>query len=134
MKTTTTEQILRDIAATGTITKKQMQLLKNRSNAQGKDVFNYAIIDRMDVHCSEDFARQGLKWLRALLKQDGSPRAGVTLGPREIDIIHAATEEDFNFRGFYAAGRNGRIFLPIYEVLGMEYISYCEGEIIYIIG
>lgn len=131
---TTTEQILREIAATGTITKKQMQLLKNRSNAQGKDVFNYAIIDRMTIHCSEDFARQGLQWLRSLLKKDGTPRAGVPLGTREIDIIHAATEEDFNFRGLYEAGRNGRNFLPIYEVLGMEYIPYCDGETIYIIG
>lgn len=130
----TTEQILREIAATGTITKKQMQLLKNRSNAQCKDIFNYAIIDRMNVHCSEDFARQGLQWLRSLLKKDGTPRAGVPLGAREIDIIHAATEEDFNFRGFYDAGRYGRFFLPIYEVLGMEYIPYCNGEKIYIIG
>lgn len=131
---TTTEHILREIAASGTITKQQMQLLKNRSNAQGKDVFCYAIIDRMEVHCSEDFARQGLQWLRSLLKKDGSPRASVSLGSREIDIIHAATEEDFNFRGFYRSGRYGRFFLPIYEVLGMEYIPYCEGQIIYIIG
>lgn len=138
MKTQTNNQIFSEIVETGKITKKQMMLLKNRSNAQGRDLFNYEIVDNIDdrnIHCVPEFGRQGLNWLRSLLKKDGTPRAGVSLGAREIDAINEATERNFTFRGFYDAGRWGyHYYLPIYEVLGVEYVAHCQGEIIYIIG
>ena len=125
----TNEQIL----AQKTISYNDIQLLKNRSNKEQKDVINYDTFDCMpiDKECGE----KGLNWLKSLLTSKGVPRKGVSLGYREIEAIAIATNESFCFCGLYDAGdRYCSNYLPIYSVLDVEYIPYCRGEKIYIIG
>ena len=127
----TTENILNEIKMSGFITKQQMQLLKNRSNRYGKDLFNYALLDEQDIKITEEQGLQGLTWLKKLQRK----RKNNPFGYRENEIINNATVEDFTFRGFYDAGRYGfHCFAPIYELNGMEYVPYVNGEEIYIIG
>jgi hypothetical protein len=110
-----------------------INLLKNRSNKEQKDIINYDKFEPIQIDSLG--GAKGLEWLKSLLNSKGEPRKDVNLGYREIDIIKSATNEDFYFCGFYDAGnRYCRNYLPIYEVLGMEYIPYCSGEKIYIIG
>jgi hypothetical protein len=110
-----------------------IKLLKNRSNKEQKDIINYDNFEPIQIDSLG--GAKGLEWLKSLLNSKGEPRKDVNLGYREIDIIKSATNEDFYFCGFYDAGnRYCRNYLPIYEVLGMEYIPYCSGEKIYIIG
>ena len=125
----TNEQIL----AQKVISYNDIKLLKNRSNKMQKDVINYDTFDCMpiDKECGE----KGLNWLKSLLTSKGVPRKGVSLGYREIEAIAIATNESFCFCGLYDAGnRYCSNYLPIYSVLDVEYIPYCRGEKIYIIG
>lgn len=122
--------ILNEIKKSGFITKQQMQLLKNRSNKEGKDFFDYSLIDEQDIKITEEQGLQGLTWLKKLQRK----RKNNPFGYRENEIINNATVEDFTFRGFYDAGRYGHYFAPIYELNGMEYVPYVNGEEIYIIG
>jgi hypothetical protein len=125
----TNEQIL----AQKSISYNDIKLLKNRSNKEQKDIINYDNFEPIQIDSLG--GAKGLEWLKSLLNSKGEPRKDVNLGYREIDIIKSATNEDFYFCGFYDSGnRYCRNYLPIYEVLGMEYIPYCSGEKIYIIG
>ena len=110
-----------------------IKLLKNRSNKNGIDVINYDIFDPIQIDKAS--GRKGLDWLKSLLNTKGEPRKGVNLGYREIDIINNATPNDFIFNGFYDDGnRDFHNYKPVYEVCGMEYVSYCNGQKIYVIG
>lgn len=125
----TNEQIL----AQSIISYNDIKLLKNRSNNEETDVINYDNFEPIQI--DNLGGAKGLDWLKSLLTSKGEPRKGVNLGYREIDIISRATNEDFYFCGFYNAGnRYYKNYLPIYRVLDMEYIPYCRGEKIYIVG
>ena len=125
----TNEQIL----AQKTISYNDIQLLKNRSNKEQKDVINYDTFECMQI--DKEGGEKGLEWLKSLLTAKGSPRKNISLGYREIEAIAIATNESFYFCGFYNAGnRHCSNYLPIYRVLDVEYIPYCRGEKIYIIG
>ena len=122
----TNEMIFEDVRANGFMTEKDMKLLKNRSNKEGKDLFDYnlyeSINDGYGIPIDEEWANKGIKWLKSLLKKNGEPKAGQPLGYREIDIIQTAEPEDFTFRGFYDAGGYGfRNYIPLYGIGGMEY-------------
>ena len=121
----TNETIFAEIKAAGFMTEKQMQLLKNRSNKAQKDLFQYDEFSEY-IPLSEEWANKGLNWLKSLIKKNGEPKAGQTLGYREIEIIKTATASDFTFVCFYDAG-NGwyRNYLPVYNVAGMEYYVSC---------
>lgn len=124
----TNEQIFAEIRATGIISKKDMQLLKNRSNKAGKDLMDYDIIDAGEVRLTPAQGAQGLAWLRKFIRKDGTSRL---YGHRELEIVNTSTCDDFIFRGFYDAGRGYcNFFLPIYEVGGMEYIPMKEPYIV----
>lgn len=118
--------IFADIRANGFMTERDMKLLKNRSNNEQKDCFDYDLLNSINegygIPIDEEWANKGIKWLKSLLKKNGEPKAGQNLGYREIDIIQTSEPEDFTFRGFYDAG-NGwyRNYLPVYNVAGMEY-------------
>lgn len=130
----TNEQILSEVKSNGFITYSQIRLLKNRSNKDGQDALNYD--DIFDGFAIDKISGiKGLEWLKSLLTSKGEPRKGVCLGYREIDIILHATAEDFKFMGFYDDGSYGyKNFKPIYKVGEMEYIPYCNGDKIYMIG
>ena len=110
-----------------------IKLLKNRANKADSE---YPIPDTFEgIEIDFESGNKGLVWLRSLLNAKGEPRKGVNLGYREIDIIKNATPYNFAFNGFYDDGnRNFHNYKPIYEICGMEYIPYCHGEKIYIIG
>ena len=130
----TNEQILSEVKSNGFITYAQISLLKNRSNKANKDIVNYD--DNFEGFAiDKESGTKGLQWLKSMLNSKGEPRKNVCLGCREIDIIQHATNEDFEFMGFYDSG-NGyyKNFQPIYRVGCMECIPYCNGEKIYIIG
>ncbi len=61
------------VKANGFISEKQINLLKRRSNAAGKDLFNYDLNedcpDGYGVPCTEEQGAKGLKWLRFELNQ-----------------------------------------------------------------
>ena len=122
----TNEMIFADIRANGFMTEKDMKLLKNRSNNEQKDCFDYDLLNSINngygIPIDEEWANKGIKWLKSLLKKNGEPKAGQSLGYREIDIIQTAGPDDFTFRGFYDAGNYGfRNYIPLYGIGGMEY-------------
>ena len=126
----TNEMIFEDVRANGFMTEKDMKLLKNRSNKEGKDFFDYDLMESLSsgygIPIDEEWANKGIKWLKSLLKKNGEPKSGQSLGYREIDIIQTADPSDFTFIGFYNAGRYGfRNFLPLYGIAGMEYYVSC---------
>ena len=126
----TNEMIFEDVRTNGFMTEKDIKLLKNRSNKEGKDFFDYDLMESLSsgygIPIDEEWANKGIKWLKSLLKKNGEPKSGQSLGYREIDIIQTAEPDDFTFRGFYDAGRYGfRNFLPLYGIGGMEYYVSC---------
>lgn len=126
----TNEMIFEEVRANGFMTEKDMKLLKNRSNKEGKDFFDYDLMESLSsgygIPIDEEWANKGIVWLKSLLKKNGEPKSGQSLGYREIDIIQTANPSDFTFRGFYDAGRYGfRNFLPLYGIAGMEYYVSC---------
>ena len=126
----TNEMIFEEVRANGFMTEKDMKLLKNRSNKEGKDFFDYDLMESLSsgygIPIDEEWANKGIVWLKSLLKKNGEPKSGQSLGYREIDIIQTAEPSDFTFRGFYDAGRYGfRNFLPLYGIAGMEYYVSC---------
>ena len=130
----TNEQILSEVKSNCFITYSQISLLKNRSNKANKDAINYDR-DFEGFAIDKESGTKGLQWLKSLLNSKGEPRKNVCLGYREIDIIKNATNEDFEFMGFYDDGGFGyHNFKPIYRVGGMEYIPYANGKKIYVIG
>ena len=126
----TNEMIFEEVRANGFMSEKDMKLLKNRSNKEGKDFFDYDLMESLSsgygIPIDEEWANKGIMWLKSLLKKNGEPKSGQSLGYREIDIIQTADPSDFTFRGFYDAGRYGfRNFLPLYGIAGMEYYVSC---------
>lgn len=125
-----TEMILKEIAAKGEITERQISLLKRRSNKVQKNLYDYA-----NVRVSADQGAKGLNWLRSLLRHDGTPRKDIYLGFREIEIIKSAEPNQFTFKGFYDDGYGRRAnYLPVYEICDMEYIANSRRGKIYVIG
>ena len=126
----TNEIIFEEVRVKGFMTEKDMKLLKNRSNNEGKDFFDYDLMESLSsgygIPIDQEWANKGITWLKSLLKKNGEPKSGQSLGYREIDIIQTAEPSDFTFRGFYDAGRYGfRNFLPLYGIAGMEYYVSC---------
>lgn len=129
MKKRTIEQINNETKKNGFISKKDLQLIKNRSNKAQEDLFDYEFMENnfdMGIPVSEEQGEQGLAWLKKFIKKDGTSavRGGTSVhGFRELEIIKNASPEDFTFRGFY---NNGNAFfnnfIPIYELNGMKYV------------
>ena len=133
----TNEMIFEDVRTNGVLTEKDMKLLKSRSNKEGKDFFDYDLMESLSsgygIPIDEEWANKGIKWLKSLLTKKGEPKSGQSLGYREIDIIQTAEPSDFTFRGFYDAGRYGfRYYIPMYGIAGMEY--YEKKKKIQVIG
>lgn len=127
----TNETIFQEIKAQGFITKQQLQLLKNRSNKEQKDLMDYdlleSIADGYGIPVTEEQGQQGLTWLKKFQRK----RTGSIYGYREEQIIKDAKPGDFVFLGFYDAG-NGyfKNYLPIYGLNGMQYVPMQEPYII----
>ena len=129
---TTNETIFEQIKTRGYMEEREMLLLKSRSNKAQKDLFMYDEFSDY-VPLSKEWANKGLNWLKSLLKKNGEPKAGQSLGYREIEIIKNATPSDFSFVCFHDVG-NGFYYnyVPVYNVAGMEY--YVSGSFIKVVG
>ena len=128
----TNELIYKEISDSGYITEANMKLLKNRSNKNGRDLFDYDFLENFNDGCGIPLAieqgEKGLSWLKKFIRKDGSSNV---YGYREIDIIQNATPSDFLFHGFYDAGNYlNHYYLPVYSVNGMQYIPKKEPYII----
>ena len=128
----TNEMIFSEIKECGFITKENMQLLKNRSNKEQRDLFDYDFKenfkDGYGIPLSEEQGKQGLKWLKKFINKNGESKV---YGYREIEIIENASPSDFKFQGFYDSGnRFYHNFQPIYEVNGMQYVPLLEPYIV----
>ena len=126
------EAIIAEVAERGYITEKEINLLKCRSNRDGRDVINYELLGEY-VPVTPEQGAKCLLWLKKLLKRNGEPREGQNLGYREIDIINTATENNFEFVCLYDCG-NKRFssFVPVYRCGAMEY--YVIGGKIHVVG
>ena len=127
----TNESIIAEVAERGYITEKEINLLKCRSNREGRDVINYELISDA-VPVTPEQGAKALLWLKRLLKRNGEPREGQNLGWREIDIIKSATENDFSFVCLYDCGNRSSNFVPVYRCGAMEY--YVLGGKINVVG
>ncbi len=128
----TNEMIFAEIKECGFITKSNLQLLKNRSNKEQKDLFDYDFMENFNdgygIPLTESQGEQGLKWLKKFINKKGESNI---YGTREIEIVINAKTSDFKFRGFYDNGsRYYKNYLPIYELNGMKYIPKIEPYII----
>ena len=128
----TNETIIAEVVERGYITEKEINLLKCRSNREGRDVINYELLGD-GVPVTTEQGAKGLLWLKKLLKRNGEPREGQNLGWREIDIIKSATENDFSFVCLYDCGNKSfSNFVPVYRCGAMEY--YVLGGKINVVG
>ena len=125
------ESIIAEVAERGYITEKEINLLKCRSNREGRDVINYELLGD-GVPVTTEQGAKGLLWLKKLLKRNGEPREGQNLGWREIDIIKSASENDFSFVCLYDCGNRSSNFVPVYRCGAMEY--YVLGGKINVVG
>lgn len=137
MKPTTNETIFENVRKSGYISEREINLLKNRSNKEGHDLFNYDLVDEVGegygVPVTPEQGAKGLRWLQSLIKRNGEPKSGQNLGYREIEIIKNATPDDFSFVGFYDGGNKYfSVFVPVYRCDAMEY--YVGGGKIQVIG
>ena len=127
----TNEMIFAEIRERGFMTEQEMKLLKNRSNKEQKDLFDYDLVEEFDgygVPIDEEWANKGIKWLKSLLKKNGEPKSN--LGYREVEIIKSAEPDDFRFVCFYdTCNRYFSNYIPVYNVAGMEYRVEC-GKIV----
>ena len=128
----TNKMIFAEIEEYGFITKSNLQLLKNRSNKEQKDLFDYDFMenfkDGFGIPLSEEQGKQGLKWLKKFINKKGESNI---YGTREIEIVINAKTSDFKFQGFYNNGNKYyKNYLPIYELNGMQYIPKIEPYII----
>ena len=114
------EAIITEVAERGYITEKEINLLKCRSNREGRDVINYELLGEY-VPVTPEQGEKVLLWLKKLLKRNGEPREGQNLGYREINIIKNATENDFSFVCLYDCGNRSSCFVPVYRCGAMEY-------------
>ena len=85
----TLESIFSEIKENGVITKQQLQLLKNRSNKQQKDVIDYdwlkSIGDGYGIPLTEEQGVQGLNWLKKFIKKNGESNV---YGYRAVSYTH----------------------------------------------
>ena len=127
----TNEAIITEIAEKGFITEKEINLLKCRSNREGRDVINYELLGEY-VPVTPEQGAKALLWLKKLLKRNEEPREGQNLGYREIEIINNATGNDFEFVCLYDCGNRSSCFVPVYRCGAMEY--YVLGGKINVVG
>lgn len=122
----TNEMIFAEIRERGFMTEQEMKLIKNRSNKEQKDLFDYNLVEEFDgygVPIDEEWANKAIKWLKSLINANGEPKKGFeNICYREAEIIKSAEPDDFRFVCFYDNGnRYFSNYIPVYNLAGMEY-------------
>lgn len=131
-----TEEIIKEIYKSGTISEKELNLLKNRAN-RGENVdLDYSIEE--DVKLTKDQFNKGLKWLKNQMETPtGKERKNNPFRLREMEAIKNCKE--IYFLGFTNAGNFfSNFYVPVYYVQGKEewanFEYYLAGGKINIIG
>ncbi len=127
-KTKTNEQIFADIRERGMMTEQEMNLLKRRFNADGKDSMDYSLNEELgDGYGIPLTAEQGAKGLRWLQRE--AHKLNTVCGKREIDIIDNAKPTDFTFICFKDESNQCQSawFVPVYSLNGMDYYVNSDG-------
>ena len=69
----TNELIYKEILENGVITEANMKLLKNRSNKNGHDLFDYDFLESFSDGCgiplTHDQGEKGLSWLKKFIRK-----------------------------------------------------------------
>lgn len=99
----TNEQIFDEIRNQGFITERQIKLLKQRSQREQRDLFDYSLKESVSEGDGVPVAAEwGAKGLVALKKWAKQRKALV--GWRENNVIEHATADSFRFKGFHNCG------------------------------
>lgn len=121
-KTKTNEEIFADIRERGVMTEQEMKLLLRRSNAEGKDLLDYDLVENVGegygIPLTEEQGRKALVWLyKELRKRDSA------FGYREQEIVENASAKDFRLICFYnnSMWNQRNYYVPTYWIDGMEY-------------
>lgn len=110
-----TEELLKEITIRGIITEKEIALIKKRSNAEQKDLWDYNL---PEVECTPEQTEKALKWLKDLYQTPrGIERKNNPFGYREEDVILDPSASLF-FDGYYQDGNYIKFFVPICTVTG----------------
>lgn len=121
-KTKTNEQIFADIRERGMMTEREMNLLKRRFNADGKDSMDYSLNEELDggygIPLTAEQGAKGLRWL-----QREAHKRNTVCSYREIDIIGNAKPTDFKFIRFENVSNRCQSpwFVPVFSLNGMDY-------------
>ncbi len=110
-----TEEIIKEIYKSKTISEKEINLLKNRKN-NGKDVgLDYMLDD--DISLTKSQTAKGLKYLMNQWKTPkGKERVNNPFGYREEEVLENFSQ--FEFVGFHDAGNFWtRFYVPVYSVI-----------------
>lgn len=132
-KAKTNEQIFADIRERGMMTEQEMNLLKRRFNADGKDSMDYGLKEELGngrgIPLTAEQGAKGLRWL-----QREAHKRNTVCGYREIDIIDNAKPTDFMFVCFHNASNWNQFawFIPIFNLNGMKY--YVDRDGLQIVG
>jgi len=111
-----TEDIIKEIYKSGTISEAEMNLLKNRKN-KGENVgLNYELSEEIVV--SNDQFNKGLKWLKNKhYSPTGKVRSNTPFGQWEEKAIDTA--KYIHFIGFRnVGGLFNSFYVPVYSVIG----------------
>ena len=121
-KTKTNEQVFADIRERGMMTEREMNLLKRRFNADGKDSMDYSLNEELDggygIPLTAEQGAKGLRWL-----QREAHKRNTVCSYREIDIIDNAKPTDFKFIRFENVSNRCQSpwFVPVFSLNGMDY-------------
>lgn len=121
-KTKTNEQIFADIRERGMMTEQELKLLLRRSNAEGKDVLDYSLVEEVGdgygIPLTEEQGKKALLWLQNVMKKRNCP-----MGYREMDIVETAKPSDFTLICFYnnSLHKSYEHYIPEYGLNGMCY-------------
>lgn len=132
-KTKTNEQIFADIRERGMMTEQEMNLLKRRFNADGKDSMDYSLCEELGdgygIPLTAGQGAKGLRWLQCEVH-----KRNTVCGHREIDIINNAKPTDFMFVRFHDVSNwfQSAWFVPVFSLNGMDY--YVDSDGLQIVG
>lgn len=125
MKTITTNDLIKEIEATKTISERQIKLLQRRANAGDKEADFWG----EEIEVDDEYSAKLYKWIYNLYKTPtGKVRKNSPFGYREIEILDNYEGERFDFVGFHDKG-NLRFssYIPLYSLCGMDF--YFDGKL-----
>lgn len=119
------KQIIETVKANGTISEKDISLLKSRYKSDNEKLQEGAketleVISGFTVEVEQEQANKGFAWLwNQYQTPKGKERKNNPFGYRKIEVLEEASKSGakFTFDGFCSAGRGWRAFyVPVYTL------------------